>query len=265
MASIANPTYVHQGPGKVFIDVAVPVGGSRLIIDANGDPLPAASFTAWANSTAYSIGDQRLDGTNVQQVVDRTDDFKSGGTAPTWATVYSALTVDHHVTWMCIGAPTGGIYMGGTEGAKTLTMGPKIEEINADEFYSPIDARPTAEAFEIDATFMESDFAKLQAAFTSGTLTTGTDTNLPALSQNYEELAFGGLGSVAQHSIAVISPRRDVTSKFVVAQLYNAYQSEAVKLPIQRAKETTYAVKFKGLSVTSRAAGDQVGKIYRQV
>jgi hypothetical protein len=267
MASIPNAAYIHQGPGKVFIDVAVPATiNDRLVIDINGNPLPAASFTAWVLETVYNIGDQRLDGnSNVQQVVNRTGDFKSGATAPTWATVYSALTTDDVLTWMCIGAPTGGTYMGASEGAKTLTAGPKVEEITADEEFPPIDARPTAEAFEVDAVFKETDFTKLALAFTSGTLATGTDANLPATAQNYEELAFGGLGTITTHSIAVISSRYDVTGKFVVTELYKAYQSEVVKLPFQRGKETTYAVKFKGLSIPSRAAGDKVGKIYRQV
>jgi hypothetical protein len=52
--------------------------------------------------------------------------------------------------------------------------------------------------------------------------------------------------------------------KFVVSQLYSAYQAEAVQLPFQRGKETTYKVKFEGLADPSRAAGDQVGKLYRQ-
>lgn len=267
MASIPNPQYVQQGPGKVFIDVAVPLTiDDLLVIDANGDPLPAASFTSWASSTAYNIGDQRKDSNGtVQQVTDRTDDFKSGTEAPTWATVFSALTVDNHVTWTCLGAPTGGSYMGATEGAKTLTAGPKVEEINADESYAPIDARPTAEAFEIDATFMESDFNRLQVSFTSGTLTTGTNSNLPSGAQNFEKLTFGNIGSLPKHSIAVISPRIGETKKYVVSMLYNAYQSEVTKLPFQRAKETTYAVKFKGLAISARTAGDQVGQIYRQV
>ena len=64
--------------------------------------------------------------------------------------------------------------------------------------------------------------------------------------------------------IAVISARRDASSKFVVSQLYSAYQAEAIQLPFQRGKETTYKLKFEGLADPARAAGDQVGKLYRQ-
>ena len=63
----------------------------------------------------------------------------------------------------------------------------------------------------------------------------------------------------------MISPRRAVTGKFVVSHLYQAYQAEAIKLPFQRGKETTYAVKFKAIADSGRPAGDQVGMVWRQV
>jgi hypothetical protein len=56
-----------------------------------------------------------------------------------------------------------------------------------------------------------------------------------------------------------------VTGKFVVSHLYQAYQAEAIKLPFQRGKETTYGVKFKGVADSTRPTGDQVGMVWRQV
>jgi hypothetical protein len=50
----------------------------------------------------------------------------------------------------------------------------------------------------------------------------------------------------------------------VVSHLYQAYQAEAIKLPFQRSKETTYGVKFKGLADSTRPSGDQVGMVWRQ-
>ena len=67
------------------------------------------------------------------------------------------------------------------------------------------------------------------------------------------------------HKGLVISARRDSAGKFVVAQLYQAYQAQAVQLPFQRAKETTYKIKFEGLADPTRSVGDQVGKIYRPI
>jgi hypothetical protein len=198
MANV-DATKIHQGPGRLWLNVSVPASGSRLIINSSGDP------------TA--------------------------------------------------GTP---IFAGATEGAATVLLSPKLEPIGADQVAAPIDVAITGEAASIEVTLKESDLAKLKNFIVNGAYTTGTDTGLPAGSQAYEEIAFGGILSIPKSSVAVISPRRDATGKFIVSQLYSAYQAEAIQLSFQRGKETTYKVKFEGLADGSRAAGDQVGKLYRQ-
>ena len=194
-----DATKIHQGPGKLWLNVSVPASGSRMLIDAAGDP------------TA--------------------------------------------------GSP---IFAGATEGAATVLLAPKIDPITADQVAAPIDVVMTGEAASIEVTLKESDLAKLKNFVANGAFTTGTDTGLPAGAQSYEEISFGGTMAIPKTSVAVVSPRRDATNKFVISQLYSAYQAEALQLPFQRGKETTYKVKFEGLADASRAAGDQVGKIYRQ-
>ncbi len=194
-----DATKIHQGPGKLWLNVSVPASGSRLLINAAGDP--------------------------------------TGGSP---------------------------IFAGATEGAATVLLSPKLEAIGADQVAAPIDVVMTGEAASIEVTLKESDLAKLKNFIVHGSYTTGTDTGLPAGSQAYEEIAFGGTMTIPKTSVAVVSARRDSTSKFIVSQLYSAYQAEAIQLPFQRGKETTYKVKFEGLADASRAAGDQVGKIYRQ-
>jgi hypothetical protein len=199
MPSNVDATKIHQGPGKLWLDVAVPAAGSRLLIDASGEP--------------------------------------TGGTP---------------------------LFAGATEGAATVVLTPKLETVTADQVPGPLDVVMTGEAESIEVTLKESDLDKLQHFIVHGAFATGTDTGLPAGSQTYEEITFGGLVPIPKTSVAVISPRRDAAGKFVVSQLYQAYQAEAIQLPFQRGKETTYKVKFEGLADATRAAGDQVGKIYRQ-
>ena len=198
MANV-DATKIHQGPGKLWLNVSVPASGNRLLIDATG-------------------------------------------------------------------APTAGspVFAGATEGAATVVLAPKLEQVGADQVAGPIDVVMTGEAASIEVTLKESDLAKLKHFIVHGSFASGTDTGLPQGAQNYEEISFGGVMAVPKTSVAVISPRRDAASKFVVSQLYQAYQAEAVQLPFQRGKETTYKVKFEGLADPARAAGDQVGKIYRQ-
>jgi hypothetical protein len=195
-----DATKIHQGPGKLWLNVSVPSAGNRLVIDATG-------------------------------------------------------------------APTAGspVFAGATEGAATLALAPKVEEITADQVSGPIDVVMTGEAASFEVTLKESDLAKLQYYIAHGTYATGTDASLPAGSQDFEEISFGGTLAIPKTSVAVISPRRDTASKYVVSQLYQAYQAEAIQLPFQRGKETTYKVKFAGLADPARAVGDQVGKIFRQV
>jgi len=194
-----DATKIHQGPGKLWLNVSVPASGSRLLINAAGEP------------TA--------------------------------------------------GTP---VFAGATEGAATVLLAPKLESIGADQIAAPIDVVMTGEAASIEVTLKESDLAKLKNFVVHGSYTTGTDAGLPAGAQAYEEISFGGTMTIPKTSVAVISPRRDATNKFVISQLYAAYQAEAIQLPFQRGKETTYKVKFEGLADPTRAAGDQVGKIYRQ-
>ncbi|MGD0922105.1 MAG: hypothetical protein ABSA70_10110 [Terriglobia bacterium] len=194
-----DATKIHQGPGKLWLNVNVPASGSRLLINAAGEPTT--------------------------------------------------------------GTP---VFAGATEGAATVVLTPKLESVSADQVAGPIDVVMTGEAASIEVTLKESDLAKLKYFIVHGSFSSGTDTGLPQGSQAYEEISFGGVMAIPKTSVAVISARRDAAGKHVVSQLYQAYQAEAIQLPFQRGKETTYKVKFEGLADASRVAGDQVGKVYRQ-
>ena len=63
-------------------------------------------------------------------------------------------------------------------------------------------------------------------------------------------------------SVLLISKRKDQAAKFVVSQIYRAYQKETVKLPFQRGKETTYKITFQAIADLNRPVGDRGGKIY---
>ncbi|MGH9358069.1 MAG: hypothetical protein ACRD1O_02710, partial [Terriglobia bacterium] len=146
----------------------------------------------------------------------------------------------------------------------TVVWTPKIEALGADQITAPIDARLTAEEQSIEAEVMETDYAKFKAYVANGLFATGADSGLPAGCQNYEEISFGGLMQVPRMSVAIVSPRIEAPQKFVVSQLYFAYQAQALSMPFSREKPTTVKVKFTGLADPTRPVGDQVGKVYRQ-
>jgi hypothetical protein len=252
-----DATKIHQGPGKLYLKCPVPQSGKRLLIDSSGVPMNPA----WAQNAAHNLGDEIVDpNSNLQRC---TTPGTSGGQTPSWANTVGTTTTDGTVTWTCV-ALIANQFAGASEGAVTVALTPKLEPINADQVSAPIDVVMTAEAETIEVQLKESDLLKLSNYVVHGTYQTGADAGLPNNAQNYEELAFGGVIPIPQFSVAVVSPRRSVTGKFVVAQLYQAYQADAIQLPLQRGKETLYKVKFEAIADPSRPAGDQVGKIYRQ-
>lgn len=155
-------------------------------------------------------------------------------------------------------------FAGAASGATTIVWTPKIETLSADQVPAPIDARMTAEEQSLEAEMMETDYMKLRAYIANGIFASGSDPGLPPGAQGYEEISFGGLMQVPRLSVAVVSPRIDAPGKFVVSQLYSAYQAQALTMAFSREKPTTVKVKFNGLADPSRPVGDQVGKIYRQ-
>jgi hypothetical protein len=166
------------------------------------------------------------------------------------------------------GNPVGGspVPMGASDGAATFHMEAKIEEVAIDQETAPVDAVMTTESAYIEVTLKESALAKVAASLAHATYGSGTDAGLPAGAQNYEEITVGGLITVPQAAIALISPRRGFASpgKFMVACLYNAYAKNAFQIGFTRSKEATYKVHFEGLAVLNRNLGDRVAQFYRQ-
>jgi hypothetical protein len=258
---------IHQAPGKVWLFPDVPITGKRLIIDINGNPtVPSAGYSAWVTATAYLRGAKYKDGATPPNTLVCLVGGTSGANIPTTPANIGDMVIDGTpptaAIWVNCGA-WGALFGGATEGAMTPTYSPKNEEIGADQVPGPIDVVQTAEADEIDVVMKETNFAYLNSLITHGVLALGTDANLPSGSQAYAELAFGGIQTVPSQSVAVISPRRDVSGKFVVSQLWQAYVADAFKMALARSKTTEYTVKFKAIFDPSRT--DMAGKLYKQL
>jgi hypothetical protein len=257
----ATPTLIHQGPGWLYLNVAAPASGKRHVIGADGTP----AQPAWQAAQLVSAGQMIVDSNgNIQECT-------SGGTTSTnppvaWGSTVGATTTDGSaVVWTCAALGPAYLFAGALEGVTDLDIGAKVEETTADQETLPIDAVMTGEVDSIAVTLKESDCAKLQILIPHGSYATGTDNALPAGAQAYEEISFGGLKAVPKFGALLISKRKDQTSKFVVSQIYRAYQKESVKLPFQRAKETTYKITFQAIADLNRPLGDRGGKVYRQV
>lgn len=303
-------TKIHQGPGSLWLGVQVPLTGSRMLIDANGNPavpalapppapalaqtaggaLPAATYyavTTYLNvlgeTTPSAEASLAVTAGSLLVIASPTVAGNATGyniyvgTAPGAERLQnpSPMPIGQNWTLPAAGVSTTGaapppqntagpVFAGAVSGAATIVWTPKIETLSADQVAAPIDARLTAEEQSIEAEIMETDYARFKAYMANGVFSAGADAGLPPGFQNYEEISFGGLMQAPRLSVAIVSPRIDAPGKFVVSQLYSAYQAQALSMPFSREKATTVKVKFSGLADPSRPAGDQVGKIYRQ-
>jgi hypothetical protein len=254
-----NAEQIHVGPGRLWLNVCAPCPGRRLLIDVNGNP----QITYWTTATVWGAGQEIVDSNgNIQEcIVSGT----GGAGQPTWGTVLYSQVQDGTALWELRALGPTYTFAGSSRGAATIPISPKNMPIPTDQTTAPVDAVMTAEVESVEVELLESDFYKLQNYITQGTYGTGTDTGLPTGVQSYEEIAFGGVRTVPKMAVALISPRRDVISKYVVIVLYRAVQMDAIQLPFTREKETLYKVKFEGLWDDYRPVGDKVGSMYRQL
>ncbi|HEY6244544.1 MAG TPA: hypothetical protein VIX17_11380 [Pyrinomonadaceae bacterium] len=143
-----------------------------------------------------------------------------------------------------------------TEGAK-LIYTPNITEYESDEQTSPIIVQNVKEVLGIQGNMIQTlDTSLLNYLIAGGTRSTGS---------GYEEVALGGKQTVATFTVAYIAPVYNDTTKFLVYNLYKSYNKSGFNMDVSRKKMSSIAFDFQGISISSRAAGDQTGKIWKSV
>lgn len=80
----------------------------------------------------------------------------------------------------------------------------------------------------------------------------------------YEQITLGIIPIVFS-SVALIFPQRADVTKAMVYQLYKSLNDSGLANQIRRKTKGNNPVAFKGFSVTSRAAADQVGNLWKQI
>lgn len=150
------------------------------------------------------------------------------------------------------------VHLGMTKSGTVVTYKPATQDFESDEQTAPFQSRLITEELTIEGEMLQCfDSSLLQKMTVGGTRATGS---------GYEEIAIGGLSAVTTFSLALIVP--DITTPgtyFTVVQVYKAYNAEGWKLNVTRKEPATVPFKFSGLAVTTRAAGDQIGKWWKKV
>ncbi len=159
------------------------------------------------------------------------------------------------------GLPTSatGYHVGSVDGPTSISFTEKVNEIWDDQHESPIDAGFDSVDAEIDFNMKETNFSKLQKAFTSDDL--GAYTSLAAT----EVLQIGGQFSSSKtlRSLLLVSQRRDVAGKFLYVMAYKTYLKSAIQMTFIRSKEIVYKLKFGVVADLSRVQGDELMQIVR--
>lgn len=156
------------------------------------------------------------------------------------------------------GEPTTGTEVGYTQDAASFTYKQNKQEVVAEQSLNPVDVFVVNEEISIEFTAMEHVYTTLKAAFD----------NVGSIDDASKMLFFGGDGgglvSVQTQCVVLTSRIRTAPTKFEVLTLYRVYNMEGVSIPYNRTGEAVYKITLKGLTDTSRQAGDRLFQWYRE-
>lgn len=149
------------------------------------------------------------------------------------------------------------LHLGMTEGGEEWSVKPTKTDFFADEFTNPITSRVTAEEALISGSLLQISDMAVQAVMNP----TATRSDVGGT----EGLTFGGLGTITYRSFAVIWPVEGESGLYTVFHLYKAYNDQGIAAQITSKKLAASPFALRGYAITTRTAGDQVGRFFRQV
>jgi hypothetical protein len=151
-----------------------------------------------------------------------------------------------------------GVEVGYTQDAATFTYKQNKQEVVAEQSLNPVDVFTVSEEISIDFTAMEHVYNTLKTAFD----------NVGSVDSDTEMLFYGGDGgqlvSVQTQCVVLTSRIRTAPTKHEVLVLYRVYNMEGVSVPYNRTGEAVYKITLKGLTDTSRMAGDRLFQWFRE-
>lgn len=148
------------------------------------------------------------------------------------------------------------VHIGMTEAGSAISLKQTFTDFFADEFVDPIIRHITAQEAAITGSWLQLLEMSLIQLMTPGTVR--------ADGFGYERVTFGGSNTVNYYSTALIFPLENNSALFGVFHLYKAINDPGLAFSVGRKKLGAAPFAFRGLAITSRAAGDQVGAYWKQ-
>lgn len=81
----------------------------------------------------------------------------------------------------------------------------------------------------------------------------------------YKQMTVGGQSNITTYSFALIAPTVEDVTKFWVVQLYKAYNKAPFSFNVTRRDQAGAQIELVGLSIATRASGDQTGNFWQQI
>jgi hypothetical protein len=149
------------------------------------------------------------------------------------------------------------IHIGMTEAGSAFSIKQTFQDFFADEFQDPIIKHITAQEAAITGNWLQVLDMELVALLTPGTIRSD--------GAGYNKVTFGGNRTLTYSSVALIFPLEEDPTLFGVFHLYKAINEPGLAVEIGAKKLGTNPFAFKGIAITSRAAGDQTGAYWKQL
>lgn len=150
------------------------------------------------------------------------------------------------------------IHLGYTEGGVEFKMGHTLTGFTPDETNYPIISRITGEEASLSGSLwqvMDFDIATILSP-------TAVRSNLAGT----QGMTFGGINTFTYQSVAVIFPIEGTSAPVVygVFHLYKALNDQGIAAKVTSKAVGATPFGFKGHTIPTRTAGDQVGRAFRQ-
>lgn len=142
------------------------------------------------------------------------------------------------------------------EGAK-LIYSPNLTNFESDEMTAPIITQNVGEELRIEGAMLQVlDSTLITKLIAGATYSTAA---------GYEQNTVGGKQTVATFTVLYVAPIYADVTKFLVVNLYKAYNAAGWQTDVSRKKMSAVPFNFFGLSISTRAAGDQLGNIWKSI
>lgn len=143
---------------------------------------------------------------------------------------------------------TGGVYVGFTNGAATLTYRPTFYMVETEQAMAEVVTIPTNEEATLAFTMLEANYTNIATAYGQGVTRVGA---------GFQAVYVGSKSTVTTRVILMLSRKRTGTGYYLVT-LYAGYSHDGAAMNFERRAEARIQTTARCLADVSRPVGDQL-------